>query len=140
MRFRANQCVYWPGLDNSIRNHRENCNDCIKHAPSQPSEPLLLTPSPNYPFEQICADYFHIGGHAYISIIDRFSGWLIIYFFKEGEMNSKTLIGVFRELFTAYGAPEELSSDGCPQFTSMEFQTFLENWGIKHRRSSVSYP
>ena len=58
MRFRANQCVYWAGLDSSIRKHRATCRDCIRNAPSQPPEPLILTPSPTYPFEQICADYF----------------------------------------------------------------------------------
>ena len=34
MRFRANQCIYWPGLNFSILNHREACTDCIKNAPS----------------------------------------------------------------------------------------------------------
>ncbi len=44
IKFRGNQCVYWPGMDASIRNHRETCLDCIKNAPSQQKEPLVLTP------------------------------------------------------------------------------------------------
>ena len=32
MRFHANQCVYWPVLDSSIRNHQATCRDCIKNA------------------------------------------------------------------------------------------------------------
>ena len=36
--------------------------------------------------------------------------------------------------------PEEISSDGGPQFTADEFKSFLNDWGIKHRLSSVSYP
>ena len=74
MRFCANQCVYWPGLNSSIRNHRATCHDCIRNAPSQPPEPLILTPSPTYPFEQICAVYFHIGHFSHLTIVDRFSG------------------------------------------------------------------
>ena len=56
------------------------------------------------------------------------------------KLNSKTLIGTFRELFINYGIPEEISGDGGPQFTSLEFQNFILNWGIKYRRSSANYP
>ena len=39
-----------------------------------------------------------------------------------------------------YGAPEELSTDGGPPFTSSTFQEFLKTWCVKHRLSSVAYP
>ena len=47
---------------------------------------------------------------------------------------------MYRELFAAYGAPDEVASDGGPPFTSGEFKAFLDDWGIKHRLSSVEYP
>ena len=114
MRFHANQCVYWPGLDSSIENHWATCHDCIRNAPSQPPEPLILMLSPTYPFEQVCADCFHIGHFSYLTIVDRLSGWICIYFFKSNEVNSTTLQNIFRDLFVAYGVSEELSSDGGP--------------------------
>ena len=55
-------------------------------------------------------------------------------------MDSQTLTTTCRSLFAAYGAPEELSSDGGPQFQSTAFKKFLENWGVKHRLSSAEYP
>ena len=140
MKFRANQCIYWPGLDASIRTHRETCTDCIENAPSQQQEPLVLTPSAQYPFEKICADYFHINDHSYLNIVDRFSGWLCLYYFKPGEMTSSTLINILRDLFIAYGAPKEFSSDGGPQFISNNLSAFLKDWGVYHRRSSAYYP
>ena len=140
MRFRANQCVYWPGLDSSIRNHQTTCRDCIRNAPSQPPEPLILTPLPTYPFEQVCADYFHIGHFSYLTIVDRFSGWISIYSFKANEVNSAILQNIFRDLFVAYGASEDFSSEGGPQFMSKGFQDFLKVWGVKHRLSSVAFP
>ena len=39
-------------------------------------------------------------------------------------------------LFHAYGVPEEVSSDGGPQFTVATFQNFLKNWGVKHQSSA----
>ena len=140
MKFRANQSVYWPGLDASIRNHRAVCLDCIKHAPSNPPEPIVITPSPDYPFQQVCADYFSIVAHSYLTIVDRYSGWLCVYHCKINEMDAKALINIFRNLFIAYGFSEEISSDGGPQFKSNEFQQFLKTWGVKWRPSSASYP
>jgi hypothetical protein len=68
MKFHAYQCVYWPGMDRSIQIHRETCQDCIQHASSHHTEPLVLTPSPSYPFQQVCADYFLIEGHSYLAV------------------------------------------------------------------------
>jgi len=54
----ANQSVYWPGMNASIQNHRSTCQSCNQIAPSEPSEPLIKSPSPEWLFQQICADYF----------------------------------------------------------------------------------
>ena len=100
------------------KNHQATCLDCIRNAPSQPPEQLILTPSPTYPFEQVCADYFHIGHFSYLTIVD--------YSFKANEVNSTTLQNIFRDLFVAYGVSEELGSDGGSQFMSKSFQDFLK--------------
>ena len=50
------------------------------------------------------------------------------------------MISKCRLLFENYDVPEEFSSDGGPQFTSTEFQTFLKDWGVHHRLSSAGYP
>ena len=136
---RAHQSVYWPGLDIAVRNTRYSCHQCNELAPSQPREPLCSSRAPLYPFQQICLDYFELGHHSYLSSVDRFSGWLTIYHFQHGATATQ-LISICRALFTAYGVPEELSSDGGPQFTSDAFQRFLRDWGVEHRLSSVEYP
>ena len=45
-----------------------------------------------------------------------------------------------RRIFVTFGVPEELSSDGGPEFTSREVEDFLFRWGIKHRLSSAYFP
>ena len=37
MRFRANQCIYWPGLDTSICNHSETCQEFNRKCPKSVS-------------------------------------------------------------------------------------------------------
>ena len=140
MKARANQTVYWPGMDAQMRSFKDACTDCLENSPSQQAEPIILTPSPEWPFQQICLDYFELKGYAYLSIVDRFSGWLCIYHLKSGDVTSQMLISICRNLFVQYGAAEEISSDGGPQFTAKRFQEFLTSWGVKHRLSSVGYP
>ena len=108
---RANQTVYWAGMHAAIKNYKQQCYKCVEISPRQPHEPLVLTPSPEYPFQQICADYFEHEAHSYLSIVDRFSCWLNIYHFPH-QATSATLIAEFRRLFASYGVAEELSSDG----------------------------
>ena len=139
MTARANQTVYWPGMNASIRLHRTSCRACNEIAPSQSSEPLIMTPPPEWPFQKICADYFDSDGHSYITIVDRFSYWMEIYHFPSSS-RSESLVTRLRQLFTSYGVPEEISTDGGPQFSSTTFTTFLKDWGVTHRLSSAGYP
>ena len=140
MRARANQCIYWPGLNLSIKQYKETCIECQRNAPPQQNEPIILTKSPDYPFQQICMDYFFIEERPYFVTADRFSGWPCIYDFKDNHTPRNVLINICRELFINYVVPEEINSDGGPQFTSSSFQIFMKNWGIKHRLSSAYYP
>ena len=137
---RANQTVYWPGTTNSIRNMRHNCQRCNNIAPSQLKEPLNISKTAEYPFQYICADYFEIKGNHYLAVVDRFSSWMMIYHFPPAKLNHQSLIDTCQEILTTYGTPEEISSDGGPQFIAHQFQEFLHQWGVQHRLSSGEYP
>ena len=79
MQARANATIYWPGMNAHIRNTRYTCFHCNERSPSQSQEPILPTPSPDYPFQMVCTDYFEIQGHFYLTYVDRFSGWFSIF-------------------------------------------------------------
>ena len=75
MNTRAKASVFWPGITIQIQELRNNCQACHRLAPSNPRPPPTPSPDPVYPFHMICADYFCYGGHNYLVIVDRYSGW-----------------------------------------------------------------
>lgn len=106
-------------------------------APSQANMPSVQQPIPEYPFQHICADFFNHIGKTYMVIVDRYSHWPIV----ERSLNgAKGLIDILRKVFSTYGIPDSLSSDGGPEFTSNKTSTFLNSWGVSHRRSSAYNP
>ena len=140
MKSRPNGAVYWPSINNNIQNVPYTCHFCNEIAPQQPKEPIIITPIPQYPFQQICADYFEMSDHHYLSIVDRFSGLLNMYHYPPNRTIADTLISTCHAMFMSYRIPEELSTDGGPQFMSPGFQNFLTKWEVTHRLSSVDYP
>ena len=142
MEQRARNIVYWPGLSKDIQDIRERCTDCNRNAPSQAATPPLPSPPPSTPFEAIFADFFDYGGCHYLVVGDRFSGWVEVLRSTAGtDLGGSTgLVRHLRTFFATFGVPEELSSDGGPEFTAHNTETFLRLWNVKHRVSSVSFP
>ncbi|CAM5112697.1 unnamed protein product [Eretmochelys imbricata] len=76
--------------------------------------------------------------HYAITLIDYFSKWPEVAF--TSQISSATVIKFLSSVFSREGNPKELVSDNGSQFASLEFETFLAEMNILHRRSSLYYP
>ena len=70
---------------------------------------------------------------------DRLSGWFEIFKAPHGtaQAGAQGLIAALRALFATFGVPEEISSDGGPEFSSAATADFLTRWEVRHRMSSA---
>ena len=90
----------------------------------------------------ICSNFFQLAGNHYLVVVDRLSGWPEVVQVKTGNgpSGAKRLCQALRQVFATFGVPEEISSDGGPEFVANETEDFLNRWGIKHRLSSAYFP
>ena len=103
----------------------QHCPTCATIAPSQPREPIIMTPATEWSFRHIVMDIFHVGHVAYLACADRLTDWFIMYRLKPSHTIASKLMSICRCLFQTYGTPDELSTDCGPPFTSSIFQEFL---------------
>ena len=134
---RALGAVFWPGMTKDIESTRSRCHDCWGMSPSQPRMPPVPPCVPTTPFQAVAADFCVLRGIGYLVIVDRFSGWPHIVATKSG---AKGLITTLINYFATFGVPEELSTDGGPEFIAKETKSLLERWGVRHRLSSAYHP
>jgi len=74
----------------------------------------------------------------YLIAVDAHSKWPEVVQMKTTTA-TQTII-VLRQMFCAYGIPEQLVSDNGPQFSSTEFAQFCSANGIKHIRVAPYHP
>ena len=139
MERRTRAIVFWPGMSKDIRKMREGCADCNRNAPSQAATLPLPSSPPSTPLEAVFADFFDYDGRHYLVVGDRLSGWVEVLSSTAGTNlgGSSGLVRHLRSFFATFGVPEELSSDGRPEFIIGETENFLRLWGVRHRLSSA---
>ena len=142
MQSRAQAIMFWPGMTKDIARKRAACEDCNRNAPSQaalPSEPAV---PPSLPFQQIVVDFFDFGGRHYLVAADRLSGFSEVFMtpFGTSHAGARGLVACLRKWFQTFGVPEQVSSDGGPEFTADQTKTFFKKWGVSHRMSSAYNP
>ena len=121
--------VFWPGITAAVQAHGDFCADCHRNVPSWPSAPPYIVQTPKYHFHCICAGFFSHQGTQYLVTVDQYSNWPLI---ERTPDSFRGLIECVHQLFATYGIPNELASDGKPEFPARTTSNFLQNWGVSH--------
>ena len=117
--------MWWPGLDKSKENKARSCSQCeaVRHQP--PVAPLYPWCWPEKPWQRIHVDFAGpFQGKMFLVTVDAHSKW------PEVSMMSSTTVSktmdVLRQMFAAYGLPDQIVSDNRPQFISDDFASSLK--------------
>ena len=126
-------------MNDEIEAVAKSCEACHQAKQAPPKAPLIPWEWPSKPWQRVHLDFAGpFLGRSFLLAVDAHSKWGEVW-----EMTSTTsskTIQVLRQLFAAYGLPQQLVTDNGPQFTSDEFSTFLKRNGIKHSRCTPYHP
>ena len=136
-RARAQKAVWWLHISNLIEHLIQSCPVCV-HSLTPPREPMISSTLPEYPWQKVGSDMFHLYGATYLLTVDYYSRYPEIV--KMTSTTSESTIKALRSIFSRLGIPEVLISDNGPQYASKAMEDFAKSYGFNHITSSPHYP
>ncbi|XP_054830333.1 uncharacterized protein K02A2.6-like [Eublepharis macularius] len=139
MKALARSYVWWPGIDREVEGWVRACQPCQEARPEMPQAPVRAWETTRTPWSRLHIDFAGpFQGHTFLVVVDSYSKWLEVV--PVSAMTSGVVIRALRRLIATHGLPDTIVSDNAAQFTSREFQTFLENNAIRHVTSAPFHP
>jgi len=137
---RARKSIWWPELPAELKVAANSCESCEERGPSKPAEPVIHHETATYAFEMLHTDMCQYMGRDFLIVVDQFSGYPFIFQLgKGGTTTSRQVHDCFQTVFSQFGIPVIIYSDGGPQFRTT-FSKFCEEWFVEHVQSSPYYP
>ena len=143
---RLREFYFWPGMDMHIENLVRNCVMCQStDKPVKPFRPPLQSiPFPSKPWSKLGLDIvgpFDIlppNQRFLVTLVDYHSKWPEVAFMS--KITSSSIIDFLKSVFAREGFCDELQTDNGPQLVSEEFESFLRERNITHKRSAPYNP
>ena len=107
---RARLAVYWPGIDQGIKNIVRGCQACSAELPSQAKGPLYQHPRPECVFQHMCSDLFSWARQELLVITNVKSGWPSTFHMGK-SVTAQDLVEIFRKVFVDTAMPTILCTD-----------------------------
>ncbi len=136
---RARRSVWWPTIQNDVKQAVARCTPCREHLPSLTHQPLLQGPKADRPFQILHADLCHHAGKQYLVLTDEYSGWPDLHGLANNT-SAKAVTDALRAHFMAHTVPQAFHPDNGPQFAAAETRDFLRHWQVEFRSSAPHLP
>ncbi|XP_022792295.1 uncharacterized protein LOC111331444 [Stylophora pistillata] len=126
--------VWWPGIDEDAEQYVRSCHGCQLVGQATPQEPLMPTELPLGKWQDLSLDL--LGpmptGEYLLVVIDYYSRYYEVEILM--SVTASQIISRLETIFAVHGLPAIITSDNGPQFRSEEFEHFLVDNGILHRK------
>ncbi len=136
------QTYWWPGINKMAEQKCRECGPCQKSQKSNPVSvmPERRIPKPSQPGQQYAIDitgpYFN--GHSVVILVDYNSRFP--FYLDTIDTSTRQITKWLDTVFQVQGLPQGLVSDNGPQFTSKEFESYLDERDIFHYTTPVYAP
>ena len=104
---KAQESVYWPGLRRSVEDRCLSCSACQSVGSCNSKEPMIGFPIPQFPFQMVGADLFHLDSTEYLILVDYLSKFPFVYPLK--HTNTRNVLDVLKQVFAEHGIPQSFS-------------------------------
>ena len=139
MKTLARQYFWWPSLDKELEDLSRSCDICRRLADNPNKAQLIKFNICKNRLERVHIDFLGpFYNKVYLIITDSYSKWPEVY--AMNKCDSSSTIDKLRDYCARFGLPKVLVSDNGAQFTSEEFQKFINLNGIKHSRTAPAHP
>ena len=130
--------MWFNGMDKVVETKIKSCLSCAVVTPSTTREPLIMTPLPRGPFQEISIDFVTAQDATLLVVVDDYSCYPFVKIVSSAP--AAATIPRLDYLFSMFGTPEVVKSDNGPPFQSEDFVRFVKIEGFKHHRVMLLWP
>ena len=134
----ARSAVFWPNINRDIDMIVDKCAECLQQRNNPAREKLIPHTVPSRAWQKLGIDLFQFGGKRFQIVVDYFSKWIEVGQVPRNAVSSDVL-GHLNDIFTRFGYPECIFSDGDSVYTASNFNRFCVDNEIDHDFSSATY-
>ena len=127
-----------PGMRHELQECYINCEQCSRYSARNSKETLITRPVPEYPFQRIGLDTMTLDGRKYLVCVDYFSNYTLVD--RLQGTSSCCTIKLIKKHFMRYGIPEEVVSDGGPEFDNKMMRELTHKYGFRWNPCSPEMP
>lgn len=135
----ARSFCWWKNIDQMIENTIRNCYDCNMGQKTPEKVAVHKWLEPQFPFERLHIDFAGpFLDMRFLIIVDAYTKWIEVEVIL--HQDTPTVIRILDKLFSQFGVPATIASDNDPVFVSADFQSFLKQRNIQHKKSAPYNP